>query len=86
MFFKSFIFENIIKSFNILDAKEKKYCKYIFIAMIFATVIEMIGIGSIPIFIITILSPELIYEKIICETIGTSAFNQNARFSTKFQL
>ena len=62
MFFKSLILQNIVKSFNVLNDKEKKYFKYLFIGMIFATIIEMIGIGSIPIFIITLLSPDLIYE------------------------
>lgn len=64
MFFKSFILHNIFKSYNVLNNKEKKYFKYLFIAMIFATIIEMIGIGSIPIFIVMLLSPDLIYEKI----------------------
>ncbi len=64
MFFKSSILQNIVKSFNVLNDKEKKYFKYLFIAMIFATIIEMIGIGSIPIFIVMLLSPDLIYEKI----------------------
>jgi ATP-binding cassette, subfamily B, bacterial PglK len=64
MFFKSFILQNIFKSFHILNNNEKKYFKYLFVAMIFATIIEMIGIGTIPLFIVMLLSPELIYEKI----------------------
>ena len=64
MFFKSFIIKNIYKSFHILDAKEKTNFKYLFLAMIFATFVEMVGISSIPIFIIMLLSPELIYEKL----------------------
>jgi ABC-type bacteriocin/lantibiotic exporter with double-glycine peptidase domain len=64
MFFKSFVIKNIYKSFHILDAKEKINFRYLFLAMIFATFVEMVGISSIPIFIIMLLSPELIYEKL----------------------
>ena len=79
MFFKSVILQNIVKSFNVLNDKEKKYFKYLFIGMIFATIIEMIGIGSIPIFIITLLSPDLIYEKInfLSEVTFINRVNEN---------
>ena len=52
---------NFFKNINyLLDKKNKIKFYFIFIAMIFGSILELVGIGSIPIFCMIILDTEIL--------------------------